>query len=52
MIETIILVCTLFLLLMSIAWLLKAISILSYKTNIQQYRNKYIKKDADDDDND
>jgi len=52
MTETIILVCVLFLLLMSIAWLLKTISVLSYKTSIKQYRNKYIKRDADDDDND
>lgn len=48
MTETIILICVLFVMLISTAWLLKTISVLSHKTNIKIYKKKEINNDDDD----
>lgn len=48
MTEIIVFVCVLFFMLISTAWLLKIISVLSHKTNIKIYKKKEINNDDDD----
>ena len=48
MTEIIVLICVLFFMLISTAWLLKTISVLSHKTNIKIYKKKEINNDDDD----